>query len=103
MSGPYRERRVALRVANEDEVEVALHSEARKLTDEKENVEEMAWSPDSKRIAYSARVRDAAGEEEDDKKRAPRRFTWSTFAAGATPSSWGAPARSTTGIGRPTS
>jgi dipeptidyl aminopeptidase/acylaminoacyl peptidase len=49
--------------------------EARKLTDQKESVEEIAWSPDSKRIAFSARVRDAAYEEEDDKKRAPRRFT----------------------------
>jgi dipeptidyl aminopeptidase/acylaminoacyl peptidase len=49
--------------------------EARKLTDHKESVEELAWSPDSKRLAYSVRVRDEAYEEEDDKKRAPRRFT----------------------------
>jgi dipeptidyl aminopeptidase/acylaminoacyl peptidase len=49
--------------------------EARKLTDQKESVEEIAWSPDSKRIAFGARVRDAAYEEEDDRKRAPRRFT----------------------------
>jgi dipeptidyl aminopeptidase/acylaminoacyl peptidase len=48
--------------------------EARKLTDQKENVEEIAWSPDSKRIAFAARARDAAYDEEDDKKRAPRRF-----------------------------
>jgi dipeptidyl aminopeptidase/acylaminoacyl peptidase len=49
--------------------------EARRLTDLKENVEEIVWSPDSKRIAFIARVRDAAYDEEDDKKRLPRRFT----------------------------
>jgi dipeptidyl aminopeptidase/acylaminoacyl peptidase len=49
--------------------------EPRKLTDEKEGVEWMAWSPDSSRIAYAMRVRDPAYEEEDDAKRAPRRFT----------------------------
>lgn len=32
LSGVYKERRVALRVANEDEVEVAVHSDPRKLT-----------------------------------------------------------------------
>jgi hypothetical protein len=31
VSGPYRERRVAMRVAIEDEIEVALHNETRKL------------------------------------------------------------------------
>jgi dipeptidyl aminopeptidase/acylaminoacyl peptidase len=49
--------------------------EARKVTNEKESVEAIAWSPDSTRIAYSARVRDDAYEEEDERKRAPRRFT----------------------------
>ena len=49
--------------------------EARKLTDLKESVEEIVWSPDSTRIAFVARVRDEAYEEEDEKKRAPRRFT----------------------------
>ena len=49
--------------------------EARRLTDLKEPVEEIAWSPDSKRIAFTARVRDEAYEEEDDKKRRPRRVT----------------------------
>src|SRR6185437_7008777 len=48
--------------------------EARKLTDLKESVESIAWSPDSSRIAFTARVRDEAYEEEDDRKRAPRRF-----------------------------
>ncbi len=49
--------------------------EARKLTDRKEGVEKIAWSPDSTRIAFASRYRDAAYEEEDDKKRAPRRLT----------------------------
>jgi dipeptidyl aminopeptidase/acylaminoacyl peptidase len=53
----------------------AVGGEARKLTDQKESVEEISWSPDSKRIVFGARVRDEAYEEEDDKKRAPRRFT----------------------------
>ncbi|HEX3224730.1 MAG TPA: S9 family peptidase [Gaiellaceae bacterium] len=48
--------------------------EARKLTDQKESVESVAWSPDSTRIAFTARVRDDAYEEEDEKKRDPRRF-----------------------------
>jgi dipeptidyl aminopeptidase/acylaminoacyl peptidase len=49
--------------------------EARKLTDLKEDPSELAWSPDGSRIAFCARVRDEAYEEEDDKKRRPRRFT----------------------------
>jgi dipeptidyl aminopeptidase/acylaminoacyl peptidase len=49
--------------------------EARKLTELKENVESIAWAPDSKRIAFAARVRDEDYEEEDDRKREPRRFT----------------------------
>ena len=49
--------------------------EARQLTDRKEGVEEIAWSPDSTRIAFMSRARDGAYDEEDDKKRAPRRFT----------------------------
>ncbi len=44
------------------------------LTDLKEDVGEPAWSPDGTQIAFSARVQDDAYEEEDDKKRAPRRF-----------------------------
>ncbi|MGH3009137.1 MAG: S9 family peptidase [Gaiellaceae bacterium] len=47
----------------------------RKLTDGNESVEVFAWSPDSSRIAFARRVRDEAYEEEDDRKRAPRRFT----------------------------
>jgi dipeptidyl aminopeptidase/acylaminoacyl peptidase len=49
--------------------------EPRKLTDGKESVESIAWSPDSSRIAFARRVPDEAYEEEDDRKRAPRRFT----------------------------
>ena len=49
--------------------------EPRKLTDGDESVEAFVWSPDSSRIAFARRVRDAAYAEEDDRKRAPRRFT----------------------------
>jgi dipeptidyl aminopeptidase/acylaminoacyl peptidase len=49
--------------------------EARQLTDLKEAVEAIAWSPDSTNIAFTSRVRDEAYQEEDEKKRAPRRFT----------------------------
>ncbi len=49
--------------------------EARKLTDLKESVEEIAWAPDSARLAFTARVRDEAYEEEDERKRRPRRVT----------------------------
>ncbi len=49
--------------------------EAVKLTDLKESVEEITWSPDGSRIAFTSRVRDEAYDEEDDRKRAPRRIT----------------------------
>src|SRR5439155_727705 len=49
--------------------------EPRRLTDGKESVESVAWSPDSNRIAFTRRVRDEAYDEEDDRNRAPRRFT----------------------------
>lgn len=45
------------------------------VTDLKEDADEAAWSPDGTRIVFSARVRDEAYEEEDEKKRKPRRFT----------------------------
>ncbi len=49
--------------------------EPRRLTEGKENVESISWSPDSSRLAFTRRVRDEAYEEEDDRRRAPRRFT----------------------------
>ncbi|HZS25355.1 MAG TPA: S9 family peptidase [Gaiellaceae bacterium] len=52
----------------------AVGGEARKLTDLKESVESIEWSPDSTRIAFTARVRDDAYDEEDEHKREPRRF-----------------------------
>jgi len=48
--------------------------EAHKLTELDEDPSDIAWSPDGSQIAFSARVRDEAYEEEDDKKRRPRRF-----------------------------
>ena len=53
----------------------AAGGEARKLTDLKESAADVTWSPDSTRLAFTARVRDEAYEEEDDRKRKPRRFT----------------------------
>ena len=49
--------------------------EPRKLTSLKEDVSQAAWSPDGMRLAFVARVRDADCDEEDDKKRRPRRLT----------------------------
>ena len=49
--------------------------EPRRLTDLKENVTQLAWSPDGATIAFAARVRDAAYDESDDRRRRPRRFT----------------------------
>jgi dipeptidyl aminopeptidase/acylaminoacyl peptidase len=48
--------------------------EPRRLTDGKEAVGSIVWSPDSRRIAFTRRVPDDAYEEEDDRRRAPRRF-----------------------------
>jgi dipeptidyl aminopeptidase/acylaminoacyl peptidase len=49
--------------------------EPRKLSSLKEDVTQAAWSPDGTRLCFVARVPDEAYEEEDDKKRSPRRFT----------------------------
>ncbi|HSO02660.1 MAG TPA: S9 family peptidase [Gaiellaceae bacterium] len=45
------------------------------LTDLKDDAGEAAWSPDGTQLVFSARVPDEAYEEEDERKRAPRRFT----------------------------
>jgi dipeptidyl aminopeptidase/acylaminoacyl peptidase len=49
--------------------------EPRRLTELKEDVSQLAWSPDGSRIVFASRVRDEAYEEEDEKKRPPRRVT----------------------------
>lgn len=46
-----------------------------RLSELKGDVEEIAWSPDGSRIVFSAREPDDAYEEEDDRKREPRRIT----------------------------
>ena len=46
-----------------------------RLTELDEDVGEVAWSPDGQRLAFSARVRDPEYEEEDEKRRRPRRFS----------------------------
>ena len=48
--------------------------EGRRLTDLEDDVTEPVWSPDGIGLAFSARVRDPAYAEEDDKRRRPRRF-----------------------------
>ena len=49
--------------------------EPQRLTELDEDVGEVAWSPDGQRLAFSARVRDPEYEEEDEKRRRPRRFS----------------------------
>ena len=49
--------------------------EPRRLTDLDEDVHEPEWSPDGLRIVFAARVRHPEYEEQDPKRRAPRRFT----------------------------
>src|SRR5919204_207160 len=49
--------------------------EAVKLTELKEDAVELAWSPDGATLAFSSRVRDEAYDEDDERKRHPRRFT----------------------------
>jgi dipeptidyl aminopeptidase/acylaminoacyl peptidase len=71
----FTSNRSAERTAPQLYVMPADGGEPRRLTDAKEGVEGLAWSPDSTRIAYAMRVRDPAYEEEDETKRAPRRFT----------------------------
>ncbi len=49
--------------------------EPAKLTDLKEDVTDVVWAPDGSRLAFASRVPDPAYAVEDDKRRAPRRFT----------------------------
>jgi dipeptidyl aminopeptidase/acylaminoacyl peptidase len=49
--------------------------EAVKVTELKEDAVELAWSPDGATLAFSSRVRDEAYDEDDERKRHPRRFT----------------------------
>src|SRR5581483_10570268 len=49
--------------------------EPRRLTDLPEDVTEPVWSPDGTRLAFTARVPAPEYEEQDDRRRAPRRFT----------------------------
>jgi len=49
--------------------------EPRQVTTLKEDVTMAAWSPDGRTIAFVSRVRDAAYDEEDEKRRAPRRIS----------------------------
>jgi len=53
----------------------AAGGEAQQLTDLAEDVAEAIWSPDGTRLAFTSRVRDPEYDEEDDKRRRPRRFT----------------------------
>jgi dipeptidyl aminopeptidase/acylaminoacyl peptidase len=46
-----------------------------RLTELDEDVTELAWSPDGARLAFTSRVRDAEYDEEDEKRRRPRRFS----------------------------
>jgi dipeptidyl aminopeptidase/acylaminoacyl peptidase len=48
--------------------------EPRRLSDLPEDVEDPAWSPDSKRLVFASRVPDPAYEVEDERRRPPRRF-----------------------------
>jgi dipeptidyl aminopeptidase/acylaminoacyl peptidase len=50
-----------------------------RLSEFQEDVTELAWSPDGARLAFTSRVPDPAYEQEDDKRRAPRRVTRLSF------------------------
>ena len=53
----------------------ARGGEARRLTQLNEDVGDVAWSPDGTALAFTSRVRAEGGEEEDERRRRPRRFT----------------------------
>jgi dipeptidyl aminopeptidase/acylaminoacyl peptidase len=48
--------------------------EPRRLSDLPEDVEDPSWSPDSQQLVFASRVPDAAYEEENERRRPPRRF-----------------------------
>ncbi len=68
-------------VSNRDDKVAQLYvmpvsgGEPRKLTSLKEDVTQAVWAPDGSMLAFVARVRDAAYDEEDEKRRRPRRIT----------------------------
>src|SRR5918912_499932 len=49
--------------------------EPTRLTELKEDVQDPVWSPDGTQIVFASRVRDDAYDEEDARKRRPRRIT----------------------------
>ncbi|HEX9697377.1 MAG TPA: S9 family peptidase [Actinomycetota bacterium] len=49
--------------------------EPERLTDLKESVEDPSWSPDGATLLFVSRVPDPAYEQDDERRRAPRRFT----------------------------
>ncbi|MEA2451614.1 MAG: hypothetical protein QOG04_324 [Actinomycetota bacterium] len=53
----------------------AAGGEPKKLTDLKDDVSNISWSPDGSTIVFCSREPDDAYEEEDERARAPRRFT----------------------------
>jgi len=73
-------RRLAF-TSNRDDTVAQLYvvrvdgGEPHRLTSLKEDVQEPAWSPDGATIVFVSRVRDAAYDEQDDERRAPRRIT----------------------------
>jgi len=56
-------------------VAAARGGEPARLTDLAESVGEIAWSPDGRQIAFSARVQLPALREEDERRRPPRRIS----------------------------
>jgi dipeptidyl aminopeptidase/acylaminoacyl peptidase len=53
----------------------STEGEPEQLTTLKEDVEYVSWSPDGSQLLFTSRERDDSYEEEDDKKREPRRLT----------------------------